>query len=82
MPAIIGTDDSVNGRYNPWLRIAPGYKGRWQLSYISALPEEEGGLPHLGDGVGFPMVKPISAGAVFTGHIDFPASTTAGGELA
>ncbi|KZV61452.1 hypothetical protein PENSPDRAFT_759427 [Peniophora sp. CONT] len=79
MPSIIGTDDSVNGRHNPWLETPPIYKGRWQLSYISALPEEEGGLPRHGDGVGYPMINPISAGAVFTGHIDFPSSTIVGG---
>jgi hypothetical protein len=72
--ACVGTDGA-----NPWLAIAPRYKGRWALSWIEpGLGGEPAGLEEYGDGIGFPRLPGMwRVGAQFEGEIAFPTSTVA-----
>ncbi|KAI0318566.1 hypothetical protein OF83DRAFT_932479 [Amylostereum chailletii] len=74
---VIGTDDSENGRENPWLDFSPDYRGHWGLAYAEKLPEDKGGLGSYGDGVGAPDVQLWSLGAVFEGELIFPIARVA-----
>ena len=69
--AVIGTDDSDNGRENPWLKTMPSFKGSWGLAYAGRLEEGDGTLEWHGDGVSFPKVKFWSVGSAFEGDIHF-----------
>ncbi|KAJ0423277.1 hypothetical protein BJY00DRAFT_310407 [Aspergillus carlsbadensis] len=72
--ATIATDDSENGRENPWLLIKPGFKGKLALAYAGKLEDGEETLEYHGDGVGFPRVKLWSVGSVLEGGIEFGVS--------
>jgi hypothetical protein len=72
-PLAIATADAAS-----WLAITPRYKGHWGVGYAEPVPEEQGGLLGLGDGVAFPKVVLKRRGMTFKGKLLFPEAIAVG----
>ncbi|KAI0047726.1 hypothetical protein FA95DRAFT_1605856 [Auriscalpium vulgare] len=70
IPLVVGNAEST-----PWLVSTPVFKGHWGVAYIEEVPEAEDGVEGMGDGVGYPRVRPWSAGVRFEGILEDPKPT-------